>query len=461
MSGKISISKKAFFSSLSFIVGILTANTVILGILFVLFFFFILRDKLFLLFCLCVLLFGALYFQLALYYIPETPESPVRGMVVEEPSPAGNSDELLVEHKEGKTKVYTDRSSGYEYGDILLLDGEFEKPSPEGYVNYLRTKGVYHTSFFPEIEKKGESPPFFSEKLISLRKRARENIRGVLPVPESSFLEAMVLGEREAFSEDLNERLSLSGTRHITAISGMHIAIISTLLFYLLLMAGIKKEKAALSSLFFIILFIVFVGAPASAVRAGVMGGAVLISGISKRKPASFRLLSFAAAGMLFFNPLLLHFDLGFQLSFLAVSGILLLHKPLKRFFMRNTLLKKNERVTDLVAVTLGAQIFVFPLILYNFGYIPLLSVPANLLIVPILPLIVALGFGVALTGSLLFSFPAYLLLSFVDLTTEILASLPFSALHIENIPFSFIILIYLILFPVALALYNRTCTHY
>jgi len=475
---EITLSKTIFFLCLSFVAGIFFAPSgLLLGVLLILSSFFFLKSRMVILLCLLFFLFGAFCFSFALLGIPRDLHSPVYGKVVEEPLPAGDSRSFVLEHNKGRVLIYTDRYAQYRYGDLLRVEGSFERPSPEGYANYLKKDGVYHTSFFPEIEKEEEGGSRLKRGIFSFREYLRGNIRESVPAPHRFLLEAMLLGDRSSFSDELDEKLSVSGTRHITAVSGMHVAILSFVIFYLFSFFGIKKKRSAVYSIFLIALFVVFVGAPSSAVRAGIMGGLALFSGIASRKLSLPRTMSFAAAGMLAFNPLLLHHDLGFQLSFLALMGIFAFHRPITKIFLKrkngDDLLptreqtykkedplfskeKLRELVANLLGVTVGAQLFVLPLVLYNFGYVPLLSVPANILIAPLLPLVMIFGFLTALTGLFTFSFFSYVLLSYVLGIIGAASSLPFSAAHIENTPSSFIVLLYALIFSAALFIHAR-----
>ncbi len=396
-------------------------------------------------FCLCFFLLGANYFHYTLYNIPKTIEGEFEGVVREPPSVRGDFTRVTVDYEKGGVLLYVDRYSDIKYGEVLKVEGDFHVPEEESYTNYLKKEGIYHVGFRPSLEKVGSEGSILKEKLFLLRERMKENMQRAITFPQILLLEAMILGDRDSFSSDFNEKLNVSGTRHITAISGMHIIIISSVLFYLFILLGVRKRRAALFSLFLVALFVFFVGAPASALRAGIMGGVVLSSYIVYRKTSSIHLLVLTATGMLIFNPLLLHYDLGFQLSFLAVIGILLLHQKVKRFILEKV--KVFDKLADLLAVTISAQIFVFPLILYNFGHISLYSIPANILIVPTLPFIMILGFLTALTGFVVFAFPVYLLLSFVLIVIDFIYSLPFSAIYIENVPFYFVVFFYIWIF--------------
>ncbi len=462
MHDKIGASKIIFFLSLSFVLGIFFAPiSILIGFFLVGFLSLFLKETLFVLSCTFFFLAGSFYFLYSFYSIPGIIETPVSGMIIQNPVIQENSTKIIFRHEKGKAILYADHQKELDYGDILVVEGNFIKPTPKGYANYLKKEGIYHLSYYPEIKKIGNEKNFFYERIYLLREKLQENLRKSVRAPEVFLLEAVVLGKRDSFSDNLNEMLSISGTRHITAISGMHIVIISSLLFFLLTFFLLSRKKAVILSLLFIGFFIIFVGAPVSAIRAGIMGGLLLLSYFFYRQVFSFNLIIFAATILLLFNPFLLHFDLGFQLSFLAVCGIFFLYLPIKDFLSgkggdnvktekRDGFRKffhRHEKVTDILSITLSAQIFVFPLILYNFGHISLFSVFMNIIIVPLLPLILVLGFLTAISGLSIFAIPAYLVLRAFLFLIERASTLPFSAIYIEDVSVLFVFLIYLLIF--------------
>jgi competence protein ComEC len=459
VSNKITTSKTVFFFCLSFILGIFFAPSFIMLGLFLNFaFYYFSRKTLILLFSMVFFLFGSFYFHYTIYSIPEEIESPLYGKIKETPITRGSFERVVVSHEKGKVLLYLDRYSNFKYGEVLKIEGNFTVPEEEGYKNYLRKDEIYHVVFRPHVERIGEEGNLFFKTIFNFREKMKDSVRKVIPFPQVLFLEAMLFGDRSSFPDSFNEKLSVTGTRHITAISGMHIVIISSLIFFLLTFLKIKRRPAAIISLMLVAVFITFVGAPVSAIRAGIMGGTVLLSYIFFRETNSLRLVVFAATLMLLFNPLLLHYDLGFQLSFMVVLGIIFLYRPVKKFLTKreasNNLFLKirvflsgREKIADILAITISAQLFVFPLILYNFGHFSLYSIFTNLLIVPLLPFIIVFGFLAALSGSIIFSFPVYLLLSLMLSIINTFYNLPFSAVYIKNVPFLVFFLFYLFLF--------------
>ncbi|MEA2092842.1 MAG: ComEC/Rec2 family competence protein [Patescibacteria group bacterium] len=442
----ITFSKVFLFYSLSFILGILFAPiSFLIGVVFCLLLFYILsKDHLITVFCLLFFVASFYCFHLAEYNSYSESKTSFTGRVIETSFIGEEAQSLTIKNKQEKAVVYTYNYPKYQCGETVLVRGEETVFNDKKYSNYLRKEGVVSVFQYPVVELKKEKETSFHCFLLSQKEKLKINIEKSLPAPHRFLLEAMILGERGSFTDDFNEKLSISGTRHITAISGMHIVILSGILFFIFLIAGIKKGISALLTIIMIAIFILFVGAPASAVRAGIMGGVVLLATIVNRKANPLRLLTFVGAVMLFFNPFLLHYDLGFQLSFLAVLGIITLYPRIKKVLMsRFNFFKKREKLTDVIAITTGAQIFVFPLILYNFGHISIFSIFANVLIVPLLPFIMIAGFLTALTGWIIFSIPTFVILSFIIFIINLTYNLPFSAIYITGVPTLLIFLLY------------------
>ena len=138
------------------------------------------------------------------------------------------------------------------------------------------------------------------------------------------------------------------------------------------------------------------------------MGGILLFSQYLGRMSSALRSVLLAAAVMLFFNPLLLKLDVGFQLSFLAVLGMIYL-QPVFVNWLRKLPNPKFFPLKTTLATTFSAQVFTLPILIYNFGYVPLVSPLTNILIVPFLAPITILIFVFG-TASMVFSPLGYVL---------------------------------------------------
>ena len=168
------------------------------------------------------------------------------------------------------------------------------------------------------------------------------------------------------------------------------------------------------------------------------------------RLSLSSRAVVFAGVVILAVNPLVLKLDVGFQLSFLAIIGIIYL-MPIFQIWLKFFPNFNIFPLRSLLAMTLSAQIFTLPILIYNFGYMSLVALITNVLIVPLLPYIMILGFISGLGGMLwpllgwILSFPAWLLLSYLTGIIDWFSRLPFSSINLE-ISWIWLIFAYLVL---------------
>ena len=375
--------------------------------------------------------------------LPESPLLPqevsFQGKIVTSPQKDEQGMRVVVETEyiEGKILLFASHFDEVEKGDRVLVSGKLFLPTvfeDFNYPLYLAKDGIFWIMFRPviEVQEKGISI------LAGFRETLQERIDVSLPLPQSSLLSAMLLGNKAGLPEELKEDLNTTGTRHITAISGMHVAILSGMLFAFLLHIGMARKKTSLLVLLFLLFFVVFTGMQTSALRAGIMGSALLIAGLLGRRNVGLRVLVFAAVFMLLQNPLLLAHDIGFQLSFLAVFGILLF-LPLFQYVFRSV--PNSFGLRDVVFMSITAQIFTLPLVLHHFGILSFVSLLTNFLIVPLLPLILLFGILFLFLSMLfpffapLFALPVGLLLSYLSFAVKALSELPFAASSVEGFP--------------------------
>lgn len=413
-----------------------------------------------------ILLYACLVFIVGVFVLTwskpkqklEAPERPVSliGTVSEEPDVKEKSQKLKVQSSELKILVTTSRYPEYKYGDKLKVSGKLKLPSEDmngfNYKDYLQKEGIYYVMDFPKIELIGSGFGNPVRKfLFSFKNKFKEATENLIPFPQIGFLEALIFGDESNISKEWKDKLNLTGTRHIAAVSGMNITIISGIILNALLFLGFWRQQAFYLSLILITLYILMIGAPASAIRAGVMAGVFLTAQHLGRMSAGSRALVFAAAFMLFLNPWLLRLDVGFQLSFLATLGLIYLQPHLNnwlrwipdyRFFALKTT----------ICVTLAAQIFTAPILIFNFGYISLISPLANILIVPFLAPLTILIFIFGLLAMILWplgwvlSFPVFLALSYITKIIDLFSNLSFAQLKLENVPWFWLAISYLIL---------------
>jgi len=377
-------------------------------------------------FCLLFLLFGIWRHQSVLQKIKEDPltklndsksEIVLTGFVCNEPEFTPKTQRLTIKvekiflkdeksfSSQGKVLLVTKRYPEYSFGDKIKVLGKLQEPSEDlegfDYKEYLQKDGIYSVINFPKVELiKEKNYPSFTwliyGKILQLKEKLRESINQIFPFPQSSILNAILLGDKKQIPQDWKEKLNIAGVRHIVVVSGLHITILTTILLNVFLALGFWRQQAIIASLIFILLLVALTGFQPSAIRAAIMGGLFLLAQYFGRMNASSRSIIFAASIMLLQNPLLLKSDIGFQLSFLATMGIIFLSPILEDFLKK---IPNTFQLKSILSMTLSAQIFTLPILIYNFGYFSLVSPITNILVLPFLPWILGLGFLSGILG--------------------------------------------------------------
>ena len=195
---------------------------------------------------------------------------------------------------------------------------------------------------------------------------------------------ALVWGDRKYMDEDIRDAFADSGAMHVLSVSGMHMAIVYSMLFLLLGPPGsgafLRRIIRFVLYTIAIVLYMGLTGACPAVVRSGLMIMLFLLGKTMGWNTQIWNLLGFAAFLMLWINPFVM-LNIGFQLSFLAMAGILLYAKPMIRFLaFKNIILHRTWEVT---AVSMAAQVFIFPLLLFHFFQFPLTFVASSLVAMP------------------------------------------------------------------------------
>jgi competence protein ComEC len=346
--------------------------------------------------------------------------------------------------------------SDLQYGDELNLGCTLKIPENKDggfdYQMYLAKDGIFYLCQNASYEKTGENKgnKIYSA-LLKLKNKMEENINNVIPEPEAALGNGLIFGGTSQLSKNMANNFSKTGLSHIVAVSGYNVTIIAEYLMILGIFIGLWRKQAFWFAIVGIFLFVLSVGFPSSAIRAGVMGSLLLWAMKNGRLANSFNAIIFAAGVMLLINPLLLRWDIGFQLSFLATLGIITL-SPL----WQNYLIKKNKLaggMQETICLTLSATIFVLPIIIYNFNILSIISLLANALVLPLVPLAMLLVFLTALAGfvwqpiSLVLAWLTFMPLKYMIETVNFLANLSWSSVEVKNFSAGWLIIWYIILF--------------
>jgi competence protein ComEC len=368
-----------------------------------------------------------------------------------------SASEIIVngERKEvsGTALIRVPRYPAYHYGDVLKVTGELETPSQFedfDYKSYLARQGIYSVIYYPGVEVldhgQGLKP---LQWIYSLRERLSASLARALPEPQGSLAQAILLGLRGNIPDSLYEAFSRTGTAHLLAISGLHISIIiAMLLSFGILVFGRRRSIYIWLTLGLMWLYALLAGMHPPIIRAAIMGSLFLIAEYLGRQRSAIIALAFAAAVMVGIQPHLL-WSVSFQLSFLAMAGLILLYPYFQvwgrkgvasLFGARERIAAAGSIVTDGFAATLAAIVAVGPLIAYNFGVVSLVALPATFFSLPALPFIIVTAALVAFVGLLaslaaqILSWLAWLFLSYLVFVVQGFDALPHSSLEVTTV---------------------------
>lgn len=260
-----------------------------------------------------------------------------------------------------------------------------------------------------------------------------EQIRQAIPEPQASLGIGFLTGQKSALPGDLAEALQIAGLSHIVVASGYNLTILVRLSRRLFM--RISKFVAAAGSAMMIAGFVAMTGLSPSMTRAGLVSGLSLLAWYYGRGFHPFVLLPFAAAITVAVQPSYAWGDMGWQLSFSAFAAVMIVTPLLQRFFFGET---EPSTVRQVLGETVGAHLVTLPIVALAFGVISNVAIPANLLIVPFVPLAMLLTFisGLAAIiapgGAELVGMPASWLLGYMTHVAEFLAELPWAQTALE-----------------------------
>lgn len=291
-----------------------------------------------------------------------------------------------------------------DYGRELIFEGQLTQPqgvrNPGGfnYRRYLAQKGVGASIFaYPYTIETWDRKSRFSliRAGMNIRDRIVHVIDNSLPHQQAGLLNGMLIGYREGLSDEVQEAFSNAGLTHIMAVSGANVAFLILPLSFLLKLLGIGKKLSNLLIIAFLILFVFVTGFEPSVLRAVLMAGVILLSEVLYKKPDTYAAIAFSCILLLVISPCML-FNIGFQLSYAATLGIVMLYKNIKKLI---TCKFVPNKVAEIIGGTLAAQLGVLPITLIHFNKLSLISIIPNILVAPILGLITILGMLMAILG--------------------------------------------------------------
>jgi len=280
-------------------------------------------------------------------------------------------------------------------GGVIIGNGQFQQlknrgnPNEFNYKQYLNWQHIYYTSYINSGNWQYIPANHYPLRRFAFdaRQHFKENInQKAFTDRQKAVLMALCLGDKAEMSETTMQTFRQSGIAHLFAVSGMHVGFIYLLFHYLGLIffgfnAGMRKYIPVILSIVGIWVFCLITGLPSSAIRACIMFTVIAIGKWSGQRNAGLNNLALAAFIILLIKPSEL-FMIGFQLSFLAVAGILLMYPKIYRsIYIRNLFLRK---IWSIVCLSLSAQFFIFPVIIYYFNAFSFAFIITNIFATPV-----------------------------------------------------------------------------
>ena len=306
---------------------------------------------------------------------------------------------------DGKAMFYFRKDSlskQIKYGDVLVVNAQFKEISPPqnpsefDYRQYLRFHNIYHQAFVSEenwqFTGRNEGAAFFHYVFI-VRQYFFSVLDQFLPSDrELAVASALLLGYREHLDQDIIKAYSSSGAMHVLAVSGLHVGIIYLIFNFMFLWLEKLKHGHMVKAVVIVLLIWVYAsvtGLSPSVQRAATMFSFIAIAKSKGRQIDIYNIIGVSAFVLLLIQPQII-MQVGFQLSYMAVIGIIFLHGRLyKLWYIKNWL---GQKIWSLTCVSLAAQLATFPIGLLYFHQFPTFFLISNWVVIPAAFLILYVG---------------------------------------------------------------------
>ncbi len=347
----------------------------------------------------------------------------IRGTVTRDPDVRDKSAQLTVsvdavnlgttwQEVRGTALVFVPRYPAYRYGDVLELAGELQTPprlDDFDYRGYLEHQGIYTVIYYPDVEvlDAGQGFPPLAW-IYSLRGSLAQALAQVLPEPQASLAQGIILGMRGNIPGDLNDAFARSGTTHLLAISGFNIGVMAGIMLGVgLFLFGRRHYLYVWLAFIAVWFYAIITGMNPPVLRGAIMASIFLIAEALGRQRSGMVALTLAAAVMVGIHPYILG-DASFQLSFLAMAGLVFIYPVFNDLGRRFIAARIGEEglssslanlIIGIFAATLAAIIAVWPVVAYYFGIFSLVGPLATFLVTLVLPFIIIFGALAAVLG--------------------------------------------------------------
>ena len=314
------------------------------------------------------------------------------------------------------------------------------------YSDYLARYGIYSTVRPTHIEHvgEGERSEFFA-LLFAARHNFERHINLLWHEPEASFLDGLLTGSRRGIPAEVTQDFNATALTHIVAISGYNIAVVIACV-VALTRFFVRRQWQFWVVAPLVILFTLFVGSGASVTRSAIMGLITFYALCAGRQNQVTVTVLLSAAAMVVVNPLILPYDVSFQLSFGAVLGLLFVAPHLTNYVRW---VPETFGMREALAFTLAADIMTAPLIAVYFGRVSVIGPIANVLVTPAIPLAMLFGFVATLLGyialplGMLVGLLAHVLLWYMLTSTHLMALLPSASVLVPSFGWAVVVALY------------------
>ena len=397
------------------------------------------------------------------HFVSEKPRSlAINGVVINSPilkhTALGNTYSFLVTPKLikvsdkwfpacGIISVVSNKDKEVEYGEEILFEAAIRAPSDEkessSYTAYLKKKGVFALATIRErdvlISINANSSSRFMRFAYRMKSLLNKKINEIFSVPARYFISALVTGDRQNISREWKNIFVNTQTIHLLAISGLHIGIISFIILFLAGLFGLPRNAKYIVTILLILFYSVMVGWMPSVARSAIMGVVILGSYILKRDADIYNSLGLAACIILIFQPNQLY-DMGFILSFGCILSLAYIYPKINHAFGFDKIDRKEKLgaisyyAATLFSGSLAVWLGLFPIILYFFNIISVISIIVNVLAIPCMFVVMAL-----VASAMIFQpFCAFLGMAFKEATEFFLTILLFLLDVSSKIPFAY-----------------------
>jgi competence protein ComEC len=302
---------------------------------------------------------------------------------------------------ENNVLLYIDKSATFFYGDVLIIKSALhpiegpKNPGEFNYKKYLLNQGIQAQAFISagDLQHMGHQPgSSIIQAAFKVRKWVEQAVDEHFTTQEASIMKALLVGIRSDMDDQLKKDYAAAGAVHILAVSGLHVGIVYGLLLWTLgwlRNLGYGKLTFAVIALVLLWFYAFVTGFSPSILRAVLMFSFIIVSQAINRGSNIYNSIAASAFFLLVFNPLLI-LNVGFQLSYLAVVGIVYLYPKIVWLLEFNNVVL--DRIWQMSVVGIAAQIATFPIVLYYFHQFPTWFMLSNLFVVPAASIILCSG---------------------------------------------------------------------